>query len=153
MNDNNKKFQLGAAIAVVGVGVIVVVWSLMRPGTGTTPPSNTPTTTNPTPTSNPNATYEDGTYTATGNYRSPNGPEEVDVKITIKDQKVTAAEFTGKATNPTSRQMQTQFNNGFKQQVVGKPIKDISLTVINGSSLTPKGFMDALAKIKTQAEA
>jgi 23S rRNA (uracil1939-C5)-methyltransferase len=37
-------------------------------------------------------------------------------------------------------------------QVVGKNIEELNLTVVNGSSLTPKGFMDALAKIKVDAQ-
>ena len=49
--------------------------------------------------------------------------------------------------------MQGNFKAGFSELVVGKPVDQVSLSVVNGSSLTPKGFMDALAKIKAEAKA
>lgn len=95
--------------------------------------------------------YKDGTYEATGNYTSPAQEEEVDITITVENGVVTAATFDGKATNPTSMKMQGLFSEGFEEEVVGKPINEIDLTVVNGSSLTPKGFMDALEQVKTEA--
>lgn len=95
--------------------------------------------------------YVDGVYTASGNYQSPAQLEEVEVTLTVTDGVVTDAKFVGLATHPTSKTLQGKFSEGFKEEVVGKKIDDISLTVVNGSSLTPKGFMDALSKIKTQA--
>ncbi len=88
-----------------------------------------------------------------GNYVSPAGTEEVTVSVTIADDKVSMAEFIGHATHPTSKKRQADFNAGFKDFVVGKPIDQVSLTVVNGSSLAPKGFMDALSKIKAEAKA
>lgn len=96
--------------------------------------------------------YENGTYTATGNYQSPAQTEEIEVTLTVTDGVVTDAVFTGKATHPTSKLMQGKFSEGFEEAVVGKNINDLTLTVVNGSSLTPKGFMDALTKIKSQAQ-
>lgn len=98
-------------------------------------------------------TYKDGTYSATGNYRSPAGAEAVDVTVTIKNDIVTTAKFVGTATAPKSVEMQGKFNAGFAAIVVGKPLDELSLSVVNGSSLTPMGFMDALAKIKAEAKA
>ena len=97
--------------------------------------------------------YKDGTYSATGNYTSPAGAEEVAITITLKDDVITAAEFDGKATHPTSRKMQDKFDAGFQEVVVGKAIDGLSLTVVNGSSLAPKGFMSALEKVKAEANA
>lgn len=97
--------------------------------------------------------YEDGTYEATGNYTSPAQEEEVNIVITLADGVVVDAEFVGKATHETSKKMQGLFSEGFTEEVVGKSIDEINLTVVNGSSLTPKGFMDALEKVKTEASA
>lgn len=120
--------------------------------TGFTPPPSTTEQVAEVPTvvveSN---TFKDGTYTKTGSYTSPAGKETVTIAITIKDDVVTNATFTGNATNPGSVKNQTKFSEGYSAQVVGKPIEDIALTVVNGSSLTPKGFMDALAQIQTEA--
>jgi hypothetical protein len=98
-------------------------------------------------------TYTDGMYSAEGTYRSPAGMETVHVALTIKDDTVTAATFTGDATNPKSKVMQGNFAAGFKELVIGKPIDSLSLGVVNGSSLTGGGFMDAVAKIKAEAKA
>lgn len=98
------------------------------------------------------ANYKDGTYKGTGNYTSPAQEEEVDITITLENGVVTDATFDGKATNETSMKMQGLFSEGFKEEVVGKPIDEIDLTVVNGSSLTPQGFMDALDQVKAEAK-
>lgn len=95
--------------------------------------------------------YADGTYDATGEYRSPAGSETVQVSLTLKDGMIADAAFQGDATNKRSIAMQNQFAAGFKEQVVGKSIDSLSLGAVNGSSLTPKGFMDAVEKIKAEA--
>lgn len=97
--------------------------------------------------------YIDGEYVASGNYISPAGEEEVIVTLTLEDDVIVDAEFDGQAVHPTSRKMQGQFSEGFEAEVEGKSLDEIALTVVNGSSLTPKGFMDAVAKIKAEAEA
>lgn len=95
--------------------------------------------------------YADGTYTETGTYTSPAGVEPVTISITLENGIVTDSTFTGVTTNPGSVMNQEKFAQGFKGQVVGKPIDSIALGVVNGSSLTPKGFMDALNQIKVDA--
>lgn len=95
--------------------------------------------------------YADGTYAAMGTYTSPAGEEEVEVTLTIEEGVVTAAEFKGFAENPGSVNKQAAFAEGFEEEVVGKSIDEIDLTVVNGSSLTPIGFEDALEKIKEEA--
>jgi len=110
------------------------------------------TTTNETP-SEPVVTagYKDGTYEAQGDYVSPGGPEQVGVKLTLKDGVVTDSTFTKMAERPMSVTFQEQFAAGYKEFVVGKKIDDINISKVSGSSLTPKGFNDALAKIKAEA--
>lgn len=97
--------------------------------------------------------YKNGMYSATGNYTSPAQKEEVGVELVIKDDVITSAKFTEHPSNPTTATMQKKFKDGFETFVVGKNVDEINLTVVNGSSLTPKGFMDALNKIKTEAKA
>ena len=99
----------------------------------------------------PKRKYRDGTFAADGDYRSPAGAEEVHVSLTLKNNVVVAAECVGKATFPKSVKMQAAFAAGFKEEVIGKPIDSLHLTVVNGSSLTSTGFMDAVAKIKAEA--
>lgn len=96
--------------------------------------------------------YKNGTYTVTGNYVSPGGPRDIGVTVTLADGVVVDAVFEGRAVDPTSRRFQGEFGNNFKPMVVGKNIEDLELSKISGSSLTPKGFNDALVKVKTQAQ-
>ena len=48
---------------------------------------------------------------------------------------------------------ETIVSNNVKTLVVGKKITDVKLDKVSGSSLTPKGFNDALEQIKTLAKA
>ncbi len=101
----------------------------------------------------PTATYKDGSYSAVGSYVSPGGEETIKVDLTLKDNVVTSVKTTAQATKPESKRWQQTFISGYESMVVGKKIEEVSLTKVSGSSLTPKGFMDALAKIETQAKA
>lgn len=96
--------------------------------------------------------YQDGTYQATGKYISPGGEREIAVSITLEGGMVTASTFEGFATDPASKRFQGEFAEGFQPLVVGKNIDELDLQKVSGSSLTPKGFMDALESIKTQAQ-
>lgn len=96
--------------------------------------------------------YQDGTYQATSKYISPGGEREIAVSVILKDGVVTDSTFEGFATDPASKRFQGEFAEGFKPLVVGKNIDELNLQKVSGSSLTPKGFMDALESIKTQAQ-
>ena len=111
----------------------------------------TPTITNPVTNTNERK-YKDGIYSATGNYISPAFREELGITLTIESDTVVAATFDGKASNSTSIKYQKNFKNGFDQYVIGKNIDSLKIQVVNGSSLTPKGFIDALKKIKKEAQ-
>lgn len=97
--------------------------------------------------------YKDGSYSAVGNYISPGGSESIAVNLTLKDDVVTSANVVANATRSESKQYQNKFISGYQSLVVGKKIEEINLVKVSGSSLTPKGFMDALAKIEVQAKA
>lgn len=97
--------------------------------------------------------YKDGNYEAVGSYVSPGGEETVNVKLTLKDNVITDSEVVGNATLPASVKFQDVFIENYKQYVVGKNIDEVQLDVISGSSLTPKGFNDALELIKQDAKA
>ncbi len=155
--------QIGIGLAVLAI-VAIAVWQFGGTNTATPTPEQAQVTQAPmqgtselsesTDSSSMDASaYKDGEYTATGTYTSPAQQEELEIAITLADGIVTDAEFTGKATHQVSQKLQGQFAEGFKEEVVGKSIDEINLTVVNGSSLTPKGFMDALEKVKKEAQA
>jgi uncharacterized protein with FMN-binding domain len=149
---NNKPKIINAVVVVVLIAIFIAARQMSS--TNTTPTDNTPTpvSTSTDPVVIDNKKYKDGTYSATGAYSSPAGNETVDVTLTLKDGIITDATFVGNSKNHDSKTVQAMFAAGYKAVVIGKPIATLSLNVVNGSSLTPKGFMDAVNKIKTQAQ-
>ncbi|WP_210493179.1 hypothetical protein [Patulibacter sp. SYSU D01012] len=99
------------------------------------------------------STYRDGTYSADGGYRSPNGDETIGVKLTLQGGKVTAVDVTPHATNPNSKRYQGEFAGGISGEVVGRSLDDLQVSKVAGSSLTSGGFNAAVAKIKSDAAA
>lgn len=124
----------------------------------TTPPQSTATAT-PSATSGSSsstggsgAVYKDGTYTADGSYQTPETVEKISVSITVHDDAVTAVEVTGDPQAAETKHYQGQFIGGISAQVVGKKLDDISVSRVSGSSLTSKGFTQALDEIRTEAK-
>jgi uncharacterized protein with FMN-binding domain len=148
---NTTKLAI-TAVALVLI-ILLVAWFVkdrgnsdlqapeMSPGTQPTENSTTPAV----------RRYSDGTYTQSGSYVSPAGVENIDITLVIKDDVVVSGTFQGFGTNPTTQFMQGKFRDGFNEAVTGKSIDELNLTVVNGSSLTPKGFMEALQKIKAES--
>lgn len=96
--------------------------------------------------------YVDGTYSQVGSYQSPAGAETITVNVTVKDDVVSGLNITANATNDVSIKLQKLFIDGANAEVVGKKLSEIEdLGIVNGSSLTPKGFNAALAEVKAQA--
>lgn len=95
--------------------------------------------------------YKDGTYSADGNYRSPNGTETVGVQLTLTNGAVSAVQITEHPSNPNTRKFQGEFAGGIADQVVGKSLDEIKVSKVAGSSLTSGGFNQAVDAIKAQA--
>jgi len=98
------------------------------------------------------AGYKDGTYSADGNYVSPNGTETVGVQLTLAAGMVTDVQITQHPSNPNTRKFQGQFAGGIAAQVVGKDIDELNVSKVAGSSLTSGGFNQAVEKIKSEAQ-
>lgn len=142
---NKTPFIVGATLTVASLGLLAYQ---------STKPQSVPTTqTTQTAGSTPLPTQTNTTaktYSATGNYTSPAGPEELGVTLTIDKGIVTDATVEPKATNEFSKKWQGVFQSNFKPLVVGKDIATLKLNAVSGSSLAPKGFNDAVEKIKAQ---
>lgn len=149
-----------APISVVAVIIIaaVVVYATQMKSSSETAKQTAPTeVVEEVTTSNEVMTQEvspfkDGTYEVTGNYVSPGGPRDIDVTVTLKDGVITDSTFVGKATDPASKRFQGEFAEGYKAMVIGKPLEGLEVAKVSGSSLTPKGFNDALDKIREEAK-
>lgn len=151
------------AIGVIALIVIAAISAGVYMGTQKQPATNSqnvsPTTVAeeqqaPTVAEQPltDSEYKDGTYTAVGEYTSPGGDEELDVTITLKNDVITDTKVVSKATRPNSVKFQGMFVENYQPLVLGKDINEVQLTKVSGSSLAPKGFNDAVEKIKAQAK-
>lgn len=95
--------------------------------------------------------YRDGRYTATGWYGSL--PSHHDVTLTIEDGVVTDVDITTPAEDDTSLGYQERFAQALPEAIVGRSVDGIRIDRLAGSSGCSDGFMDALAKIKADAQA
>jgi len=164
MEENNTTNKKGGKLwgmvgAIIVIAVVIGVFVGTRPSAQTAVPIDT-TDTNPAATSTASlppadttSTYKDGTYSAIGDYTSPGGAESIQVTLTLQNDIVTDATVVSDATRPNSVKFQGEFIAGYKAQVIGQDISTLNLTKVSGSSLTPKGFDDAVAKIKVEATA
>jgi uncharacterized protein with FMN-binding domain len=161
-----NKTLLKTIIGIVIAGVVVaIVWSLPKKSASVADTTQSPTAVPVTEETNGTTTtasinvnlstspYKDGTYSATGSYVSPGGPDNVNVSVTLADGIITDATVTSGANDPTSAHYQGIFIANYKPLVVGKNIDDVVLSKVSGSSLTSGGFNDALTKIKAEASA
>jgi len=152
-----SKFAVpGAVVALIAIAVIGIYASKPKPAAMPAASATPAATTASTPAAKIDAAmakdYTDGEYTAKGSYLTPGGEREINLSLTIKDNQITASTFEGLATDPASVRFQGEFGDNYKAMIVGKNINEVQLTKVSGSSLTPQGFMDALEKIKTQAQ-
>ena len=95
----------------------------------------------------------DGTYTVTGGYQAPSGAETIVVTVSVADGIVTAATVDPQSSNSTSSRYQGQFAGGIAEEVVGKPLAEVDVVRVAGSSLTGRGFNEALDQIRSEAQA
>lgn len=145
-------------IAAIATSAIISANKKEDDSTASTTPATTTsqqTTTDPSASSSVASdmatTYKDGTYSASGRYNTPGGTEEVTVNVTLAGGTVTASSVEGKATDQTAKEYQDEFIAGYQSQVNGKSVAEINLSRVSGSSLTSRGFNDALSQIRQQA--
>jgi hypothetical protein len=95
------------------------------------------------------AHYRDGTYTAKGQYG--NLPSFLTVTIQLEDDRITSTAVKTHATDPTSLDYQRRFAAAVPGAVQGKPIADLRVGRLAGSSGCPTGFNAALDQIRAKA--
>ncbi|MCC2313325.1 hypothetical protein [Cellulomonas xiejunii] len=93
----------------------------------------------------------DGTYSGTGSYETPGGRQEIDVTVVLADGVVTGVRVDPAATNTTSRRFQERFASAVVESVVGRPLDEVAVDRLAGSSSTGAGFMAALDQVVRDA--
>ncbi|MFZ2025999.1 MAG: FMN-binding protein [Microgenomates group bacterium] len=144
MNTKTTGLLVIALIVAIGIGI----FTYAKPGKKEAQTATPPTVMEK---KEVKSAYKDGVYEQMGGYTSPGGAEQIDVKLTLKNGIIVEVDVTPKADRPISKMKQEAFAKEYKTSVVGKDIKDLQLGKIAGASLTPKGFNDAVEKIKAQA--
>lgn len=164
MDDSSRRADKAKAIAIVAVVIVIaavyIIVTLSKDNTDSSPTSDINTSqtsgTSGTPsndtTSPSSGSYTDGTYSASGSYRTPETTETINVTLTLEDGVVTTASVQQKPQDKESEEYQSAFRSNYKPSVVGKKIDDINLSRVSGSSLTSNGFNKALEDIKKQAQ-
>jgi hypothetical protein len=139
------------ALLVAAATVVIVIGSSnAAKDTASTPASDTPlasSSTTPAASTSANtstASLKDGSYSATGSYQTPGGQEQISVQVTLAGGVINDASVTQQGKTGEAQEYQDKFVSGFKSQVVGKKISDVSLSRVAGSSLTSIGFNSAI---------
>lgn len=149
---NTTKMAVIAVVVVLLVIVSVIGFQAMNGKKAITDTATQESTTTTNETAVNASPYKNGTYTQTGEYVSPGGPETLEVTVTLTNGKITDSTVVPQAFRPTSKEKQADFTAHYKPMVIGKSIDEVMLTKVSGSSLSPKGFNDALEKIKVEAK-
>lgn len=153
--ENKTPLVLGiAAVAVIGIAIFA--FSSRPPAengaqnTGGTTVTSAPAQDSAMETEE-TGEYADGTYSAVGSYTSPAQEETVSITLTLANGVIESVEYEPETTNDISMRYQKMFDENFEAMVVGKSLDEVELTKVSGSSLTPKGFNDAIEMIKEDA--
>lgn len=149
MNDsrNDRKKRLMSAMATVLALSVEGSQAALPTATGVSPLAIVDVH----PSDSRESDYANGTYTATGQYGV--GPSFVTVTVELTDGLITSALVQPHAKNLISRCYQRHFAKAVPRAVIGKPIDQVKLGKLAGSSSTPDGFNAAIEQIKAQAVA
>lgn len=155
LTDSKTAIALAAGLTLVGALAGCTATTTPSTDEPTTPDTTEETTTPETDTTETDdaATYTDGTYSASGQYQSPNGTETLDVTITLENDIITAVDVVGEGSNPNTVRYQGEFIGGINAIVIGQDIDSISVSKVAGSSLASGGFNAAVETIKADAAA
>ncbi|MBF0686947.1 MAG: hypothetical protein IR158_04155 [Cellulomonas sp.] len=92
-----------------------------------------------------------GTYSGSGSYETPGGPQQIDVTVVLARGVVTGVRVDPAATNTTSLRFQERFASAVVESVVGRPLDEVTVDRLAGSSSTGAGFMAALDQVVRDA--
>lgn len=92
----------------------------------------------------PRGPVADGAFSGSGTYETPGGPQRLDVTVVLADGVVQQLRVDPAATNQTSRRFQERFASVVVDAVVGRPVAEVTVDRLAGSSSTGAGFMAAI---------
>ncbi|MGP3756816.1 hypothetical protein [Streptomyces sp. BpilaLS-43] len=140
---------LTAAMMGVSVTAVLAGCSSSNDAAPTSTTSTSESVAAPTSESAGERPYADGEYRADGEYGTQDS--SIGVSLTLDDGVITDVDVDPHATDETSLDYQERFAAAVPELVEGKRIDEVELDRVAGSSGTPDGFNDALAKIRDEA--
>ena len=154
MNQDNSRntviagiIAIAIIVGVVGGTIFVKRESTEKEGTG-----GDSTITQSTVNTSTTAQYKDGTYSAPGDYQTPENASSITVTVTISKGTITNSTVTGNPSSHESKAYIADFIAEYKSFVEGKQLGNLQVSRIAGASLTSRGFNEALNAIRSQAQ-
>lgn len=96
--------------------------------------------------------YPNGSYTSVGIY-APHGVDTpLEVTVALVDDVITESSIRLNSKSALSIKITGEFEAGYKEFVIGKPIQGLEVGKVARSSLTPHGYNMALRQIEAYAE-
>lgn len=94
-------------------------------------------------------TYKNGTYRTQASYRTPGGQYQIDVTLSVSEDKITSTTVTWNAGGNDG--YSKGFNRAYQSSVSGQDLGTVHPARIGGASLTTRAFNKALDSIRSKA--
>jgi uncharacterized protein with FMN-binding domain len=150
LSPTHKFFSATAAVSVL---LLTAACGSSSSDGASTSPTTAATTDSSSGGSTSDGSFKDGSYSGEASYANPAGTSKIKVALTLADDKITKITVTPEATDPTSKQHQSDFAGGIAAETVGKRIDALNVSVVAGSSLTHLGFDKVIQQIESEAKA
>lgn len=94
--------------------------------------------------------YKDGDYKIKATY-GPVAEDSIDVNLSVASGNVSSVEITPHPFTPISKKHMSAFSEAIPGKIVGKPLKDLHISVVAGASWTSDAFNKALDVARQEA--
>lgn len=94
--------------------------------------------------------YKDGDYKIKATY-GPVAEDSIDVNLSVASGNVSSVEITPHPFTPISKKHMSAFSETIPGKIVGKPLKDLHISVVAGASWTSDAFNKALDVARQEA--
>lgn len=94
--------------------------------------------------------YKDGDYKIKATY-GPVAEDSIDVNLSVASGNVSSVEITPHPFTPISKKYMSAFSEAIPGKIVGKPLKDLHISVVAGASWTSDAFNKALDVARQEA--
>ena len=94
--------------------------------------------------------YKDGDYKIKATY-GPVAEDSIDVNLSVANGDISSVQITPHPFTPISKKHMSAFSEAIPGKIVGKPLKDLHISVVAGASWTSDAFNKALDVARQEA--